>query len=47
LPPTIAPTRGILAPLVERRFPRVLDPERKTLVWGAPSVDQLGRMLKD
>lgn len=47
LPPAVAPTRGILAHLVERRFPHVLDPQRKTFVWGAPPVDQLGRMLKN
>jgi cytochrome c oxidase assembly factor 3 len=37
-------TRGILAPLLERNFPRLLDPMRKTLVWGAPPVDKIGRM---
>jgi len=46
LPPTTAPAQGILAPLVERWFPRALDPQRKTFVWGAPPVNQLGRILK-
>ena len=36
--------KGILAPLLDRRYPRFLDPTRKTLVWGAPSVDRIGRL---
>jgi len=36
--------RGVLAPTLERRFPRLLDPSRKTLVWGAPPVDNIGRL---
>jgi cytochrome c oxidase assembly factor 3 len=40
--PTTSPVpRGILAPLV---FPHLLDPVRKTLVWGAPPVDDVGKM---
>jgi cytochrome c oxidase assembly factor 3 len=35
---------GILVPILERRFPQLLDPTRKTLVWGAPPVDHIGRM---
>lgn len=45
LPPVVQPARGILAPLLERHTPRLLDPKRKTLVWGAPPVDSIGRML--
>ena len=36
--------RGILPPLLERRFPSVLDPSSRTLVWGAPSVDNVGKL---
>jgi cytochrome c oxidase assembly factor 3 len=32
--------RGLLVD----RFPRLLDPTGKTLVWGAPAVDKVGRM---
>jgi len=35
---------GVLAPLLEERYPRFLDPQRKTFVWGAPSVDHIGRL---
>jgi cytochrome c oxidase assembly factor 3 len=38
------PMRGVLVHLLDRRFPRLLDPERKTLVWGAPPVDNIGTM---
>ena len=36
--------RGILAPLLDRHYPRLLDPTSKTLIWGAPSVDRIGRL---
>ncbi|KAG1906852.1 uncharacterized protein F5891DRAFT_345010 [Suillus fuscotomentosus] len=36
--------RGLLVPVLERHFPRLLDPSRKTLIWGAPSVDNIGRL---
>jgi len=42
---TSAPSRGLLQQL-DSRFPRLLDPQRKTLVWGAPPVDNIGRMWK-
>ena len=49
--PTVAPLsglvarpKGILAPLLDRRYPRLLDPTSKTLIWGAPSVDRIGRL---
>ncbi|KDR84146.1 hypothetical protein GALMADRAFT_700579 [Galerina marginata CBS 339.88] len=35
--------RGLL-PRLEHRLPWLLDPERKTLVWGAPPVDSIGKM---
>jgi cytochrome c oxidase assembly factor 3, fungi type len=35
-------TRGVLVHLLDRPFPALLDPERKTLVWGAPPVDNIG-----
>lgn len=31
-------------PVLEGRLPRSLDPHRKTLVWGAPPVDRVGRL---
>ena len=37
--------KGVLHYLDER-FPWLLDPERKTLVWGAPPVDNFGKMWK-
>jgi len=41
---TISRPRGVLVPTLERRFPRLLDPSRKTLIWGAPPVDNIGRL---
>lgn len=34
---------GLLA-LLDSRFPRLLDPERKTVVFGAPPVNSIGRI---
>ncbi|KAF8914351.1 hypothetical protein CPB84DRAFT_1759049 [Gymnopilus junonius] len=39
-----AEVRGVLPRLLGDRFPRLLDPEKKTLVWGAPSVDNMGKI---
>jgi len=36
--------RGVLVQLLDRPFPKLLDPEQKTLVWGAPPVDDIGKM---
>ena len=36
-------TRGLLQHL-DQRFPWLLDPQRKTFVWGAPPVDNVGKM---
>jgi cytochrome c oxidase assembly factor 3, fungi type len=36
--------KGVVAALLDRTYPRALDPTRKTLVWGAPSVDKIGRL---
>ncbi|KAI9574427.1 hypothetical protein HD554DRAFT_35679 [Boletus coccyginus] len=36
--------RGVLAPMLDHAFPRLLDPTRKTLVWGAPPIGDLGRV---
>ena len=36
--------RGILPPLLAPRFPNAFDPSTGTLVWGAPSVDNVGRL---
>ena len=41
-----ARAQGLLAPL-DGKFPRLLDPKGKTMVWGAPPVDCIGRMLED
>ncbi|KAJ3768167.1 hypothetical protein FB446DRAFT_752556 [Lentinula raphanica] len=35
--------RGVLVGLLDRTLPGVLDPTRKTLVWGAPDVDNVGK----
>lgn len=34
---------GLLA-LLDSKFPRLLDPERKTVVFGAPPVNSIGRI---
>lgn len=34
--------RGVLVALLEKTVPTALDPTRKTLVWGAPDVDNIG-----
>ncbi|THH12378.1 hypothetical protein EW145_g37 [Phellinidium pouzarii] len=39
-----ANVRGVLASQLVKRFPKILDPTSKTLVWGAPPVDHLGRI---
>lgn len=36
--------RGVLVSLLDNRFPKLLDPKRKTLVWGAPPVDNIGTL---
>jgi cytochrome c oxidase assembly factor 3 len=43
---TEAKAQGLLA-LLDEKFPRLLDPKGKTIVWGAPPVDRIGRMLED
>ena len=35
--------KGLLV-LLDDQFPRLLDPEGKTVVWGAPPVDSIGRI---
>ena len=35
--------QGLLA-LLDARLPGLLDPEGKTVVWGAPPVDRIGRV---
>ncbi|TFK43853.1 hypothetical protein BDQ12DRAFT_197851 [Crucibulum laeve] len=39
------PSKGLLQKL-DKKYPnlKILDPERKTLVWGAPPVDNIGKM---
>ena len=44
LPGLASRPKGILVPLLERHYPRLLDPTRKTLIWGAPPVDKVGRL---
>jgi len=41
---TMPLSRGVWVNPLDRRFPWLLDPERKTLVWSAPSVDDIRRM---
>ncbi|KAG6916478.1 hypothetical protein DXG01_006672 [Tephrocybe rancida] len=41
--PTSTQGQGILQHL-DSRFPRLLDPKSKTLVWGAPPVDNIGKL---
>ncbi|KAI0774528.1 hypothetical protein C8Q74DRAFT_1270627 [Fomes fomentarius] len=36
--------RGVLPPLLEHRIPQLFDPLTGTLVWGAPSVDNVGKL---
>lgn len=35
--------RGLIPRLLGERYPSLLDPVSKTLVWGAPPLDRLGR----
>jgi cytochrome c oxidase assembly factor 3 len=42
--PATEDRKGLLVKLLDGSFPSLLDPTRKTLVWGAPSVDSLGRV---
>lgn len=44
LPGPVSRPKGVLSPLLERYYPRLLDPTNKTLVWGAPPVDRVGRL---
>lgn len=37
------PARGVLQKL-DKRFPWLLDPQNKTLVWGAPPIDDIGKI---
>ncbi|PSR81025.1 hypothetical protein PHLCEN_2v6556 [Hermanssonia centrifuga] len=44
--PTVVPgdrPRGVVASLLYERYPQLLDPASKTLVWGAPPVDNIGK----
>lgn len=43
-PANLTRPRGVLASLVYDRHPSLLDPATKTFIWGAPSVDRIGRM---
>ncbi|KAI0092141.1 hypothetical protein BDY19DRAFT_903874 [Irpex rosettiformis] len=36
--------RGVVASLLWERYPQLFDPKTKTLVWGAPPVDKIGRV---
>ena len=36
--------RGVIAALLAERYPQALDPKKGTLVFGAPSVDNFGRL---
>ena len=41
--PTDRP-RGVVAGLLYERYPKMFDPKTKTLVWGAPPVDNVGKL---
>ncbi|KAF8897872.1 hypothetical protein BD779DRAFT_1465954 [Infundibulicybe gibba] len=43
--PAVPKQRGVLR-AVAGRFPRLLDPQQGTLVWGAPPVDNIGTLSK-
>ena len=47
LPGLVPRPKGVLAPLLERHYPRLLDPTNKTIIWGAPPVDRIGRLRRD
>ena len=36
--------RGVVASLLYDHYPKLLDPATKTLIWGAPSVDNIGKL---
>ena len=36
--------RGVVASLLYEQYPQLLDPATKTLVWGAPPVDNIGKL---
>ena len=42
--PVASRHRGVLPQLLEHRIPRLFDPATGTLVWGAPPVDNVGRL---
>ena len=44
LPELVSRPKGVLSPLLEKYYPRLLDPTRKTLIWGAPPVDRVGHL---
>lgn len=45
-PPTDGAPKGVLAKVLEKRWPnsKAIDPVTKTFLWGAPSVDELGKV---
>jgi cytochrome c oxidase assembly factor 3, fungi type len=44
LPPvTQERPKGVIAGLLAEKYPHLLDPVTKTLVWGAPPVDNVGK----
>lgn len=38
------PVRGVLPVIIGGTFPRFLDPKTNTFVWGAPPVDNIGKL---
>ena len=44
LPELVPRPKGVLSPLLEKYHPRLLDPTSRTLIWGAPPVDRVGRL---
>lgn len=44
LPELASRPKGVLSPLLEKYYPRLLDPTSKTFIWGAPPVDRVGHL---
>lgn len=44
LPELVPRPKGVLSPLLEKYYPRLLDPTSRALIWGAPPVDRIGRL---
>lgn len=43
-PELVPRPKGVLSPLLEKYYPRLLDPRSKTIIWGAPPLDRVGHL---